>query len=553
MGRLVSTLALVLAGAACLPGGAQAAFGLDEFDASFAGEDGSPAMAAGSHPFAFTTSLKMNASGGEVEGQLRELFLDEPPGLIVAPSSVPRCNDEDFETLNEGRNDCPDSSAVGIFEYASGDPADWTTAPVFNLVPPTGVLMRLGFRLGGANAIVDFALSPQPPYRLLATVSEIPEAAELFAARLQLWGVPASSSHDGLRGRCAPDGVIGSCPSVSPQVPLLTLPTSCEGPQETFYEALSWEGSEDSGAAITHDSGENPLGFSDCGNLAFDPFASVHPTTAAAQSPTGLDISLAFADEGLASEGIAESQIRDVAFSLSGGMTTSPELASPAGSCSEAALEAETLESAGCPPTSNVGTAEVKSPLLEGQAIHGAIYRATPNENFASDAPVALYVVLKDSGLGVSIAQPVALEADPVSGELIAFAEDMPQLPFSELHLHLVDGEGGPLIGPPQCGKYRAEMALEPWAWEGPFSTLSEFEIVSGAGGGPCPSDARVRYSETQPSVGDGSPLVANGLAASRHRVSHKHRCRKGRHRVRRHGKTRCAVGRHRKHRVGAR
>lgn len=566
MGRLVSILALVLAGLACLPVGAQAAFGLDEFDVTFTSEDGSPAVQAGSHPFAFTTSLKTNVSGGEPQGRLRELFLDEIPGLMAAPNASPRCTAEDFDTLDEGMNDCPDATAVGIFESASGEPDNWTTAPVFNLVPPSGVLLRLGFRVAGAaNAIVDFELSPEPPYRLLASIGEIPEVVELFAAELQLWGVPASPLHDALRGRCGVEG--GSCPANVAQQPFLTLPTSCLGPQETFYEALSWEGDEGSGSAFTHDGADDPLGFGGCGSLAFDPKVALAPTTEAAASTTGLDISLDVEDEGLGNPaGLARSQIREALFALPEGMGAGSALTS-GDSCTEAELEAETPEAppAGCPSASQVGTAEVESPLL-AEPIAGAVYRATPGENFAGDAPIGLYVVLRSPGLGILIAQPVGVEEELETGRLVAVAEDLPQLPFSHLEIQLDEGSGeGPLISPSLCGDYEAEAQLVPWAGNGTIAASSLFSIVSGPGEGPCPEEGEGDESDGEEEAEEAeeeeqacgvcanAPLPSSAASiqpgpASVPQASQRRRsCLKGKRGVRRHGKPHCVKKRHRK------
>jgi hypothetical protein len=547
--RFVLLLGIALAGAACLPAGAQAAFGFSEFDVTFTDSAGLPATQAGSHPFAFTTSFEANVDGEEADGRLRELFLDLPPGLVVNPFAVPRCTADDFETLNEGVNDCSNAAAVGVAESASGEPETWTATPVFSLVSPASVPLRLGFRVAAAaNVIVDFELSSESPYRLLATVGEIPEAVELFAAKLQLWGVPASPLHNDSRGWCAVMG--GSCPTSVPQLPLLTLPASCEGPQETIYGAFSWGGDEDWGAAFLP-------GLGGCDALAFEPAADFQLATEAAGSLTGLDVSIDFEDQGLSNPGgLAESQVRDLVVALPGGTTAGPSLASASGSCAEADLEAEAPASApgeGCPAVSTVGMAEAESSLLAGELLEGAVYRATPHQNLAGNAAMALYVVLKNADTGMIIKQPVSLAADAATDQLVAVAEEMPQLPFSHLRLHLDDGASGPLVSPPRCGDYEIEAELTPWADHGDYLVRSEFSLDSGPGDGPCPSG-----ESTQSPSGDGAPVPAVAAAPAvirpfvrpcprgkrairRNGIRHcMKRCPKGKRKARRKGTVRC-------------
>lgn len=506
LGRLsVAALLITLVGATGAPASAQADFGINDFDVTFHAEGGTTASQAGSHPFAFTTSLKVNSNDETPEGELKELFLDEIPGVVANPIAVPRCKSEDFERLSEGANDCPSSTAVGIFESAAGASGQWATTPVFNLVPPDGTVMRLGFRIADtANVIVDFELSKDPPYRLLATVADFPQAITLLAAKLQLWGVPANQAHDPFRGRCAALG--GLCPAGAPQQPFMTLPTSCEGPQSTYYEVLSWEGAEADGSAVSHDGAKppTPAGFTGCGRLSFGPSVDVEPTTEAAHSPSGLSLSIDVFDEGLGNPaGIAQSQIRDLVLALPEGMTINPKATNGLEYCSEAELDSEAPDSSsgeGCPVGATQGTVEVETPLAEG-LLEGSIFAAEPSEE-NPDLP-RLYAVAKAPELGVVVKQIVEIEQDPETGQLFFFAEELPELPLSHLALHLNEREGGLLLTPPRCGVYNGKdaahepirSALTPWSGTSPLAISSSFEITSGPNGGPCPTD----QGNTQP------------------------------------------------------
>jgi hypothetical protein len=578
MKRIVLILAVTLAPTVCLPAGAQAAFGIDHFDVSSTESDGTPATQAGSHPFAVTASLGANFTGDELDGRLRSLFVEHAPGLVGDTVAYPRCTRAAFDALEEGVNDCPLEAVVGISASSFDEPGKWITAPIFNLAPAPGALSALGFRVAGAeNLVVDIGLSQDPPYSLIADVRDVPEALELFALKVQLWGDPASTAHDGLRGVCGvysatlSSGDVSafqfesksgaSCPVASSTRSFLTLPTSCEGPLVSFYGALSWEDDVDFGFGLTHDNGGNPQSLAGCGTLAFSPSLAVQPTTEAAKSPTGLDLSLAFHDEGLVSPaGRARSTVREVALVLPKGMIAGPPLTSAAGACSEADVVEEALDSGpgeGCPASARVGTVEVESPLIEA-SLEGHVYRAIPFENFA-EAPTALYLVLKNSDLGIVVKQAVGLEPDPETGELIVFAEELPQLPFSHLRLHLDEGLGGPLITP-LCGDYEIWSELVPWAADIGYMVSSKFDLDVGPGGGPCPSEESSQpppdgpSAAPPPAVATPQPIASScpkGKRAIRRNGVRRcvRRCRKGKRVVRRKGKIRCVM-KHRKRRA---
>lgn len=544
MKRFVSLLAISLAGVACLPAGAQAEFGLGDFDVSFTESDGSFANQAGSHPFAFTTSFEAEVDGEETDGRLRELFLDLPPGLIADTTAYPRCAATDF--LAEAGPACSLATVVGTSTSTFLEADNSEAAPVYSLVAPEGAPLRLGFRIGEvASVVVDVGLNPDPPHNPIAVAGDWPETVDVFFAEVQLWGVPAHPAHDALRGGQA--GV--------PARPFLTLPTSCDGPLATFFEAVSWD-------ALSDDGESSSLGMTGCGFLAFQSLVTVQPTTEAAQSPTGLELGVDFFDEGLTNpDGIAESQVRDLVLTLPEGMGIDPSGASHPELCSPTQLGEESpqaIADEGCPEGARIGTLEVESPLLEG-ALEGNVYLATPLEDLAGGSPVDFYAVAKSAVLGIVIKQVVEAEPDPETGQLAFVAKDIPQLPFSHVSLRLFESVGSPLVSPPFCDDYTVHTQLTPWAADVSFGIDSTFEIETGPGGGPCPSGGSAQASDGDQTSGEAGPSgganrqpldpgpVAAGPVAS---------CPKGKRAIRRNGirhcMKRCPKGKRKAGRKGA-
>ncbi|HWN73511.1 MAG TPA: hypothetical protein VNN15_06870, partial [Solirubrobacterales bacterium] len=202
----------------------------------------------------------------------------------------------------------------------------------------------------------------------------------------------------------------------------------------------------------------------------------------------GLDFSLDVNDPGLTElEGIAGSDIKEARVVMPEGMSANPSVANGLEGCSKAQLAAETASSApgaGCPNASKIGTVEVETPLLD-EALTGSLFVATPYDNEAGSL-VALYMVIKNPKLGVSVKQTLRVELDPVTGRITTVAENLPQLPFSHFLIHLREGPRSPLATPPTCGEQDMEAILTPWAGGPPVVTHSAFSIVSGPGGGAC-------------------------------------------------------------------
>ena len=102
--RRLAIAALLACGAlALLCPAAQASFGFlpsgEGFDVTIAGEgEVGVDTQAGSHPYEITTSVNFKQSGGVTDGDLRDLDLELPPGLIENPSAVSRCTLAAFHT-----------------------------------------------------------------------------------------------------------------------------------------------------------------------------------------------------------------------------------------------------------------------------------------------------------------------------------------------------------------------------------------------------------------------------------------------------------------------
>ncbi len=366
------------------------------------------------------------------------------------------------------------------------------TFPVYNLVPPPGVVAKLGFVVvGRAPVPIDLVLNPDPPYNVIAQVHAVSQTVFYYDSQVKVWGVPGAEAHDEERGSCAVNG--GTCPVNLPERPFIGLPTSCDGPLPATFKADSWQepGAFFEETIFTHDNltPPQPLGAYGCSKLGFSPTIEAKPTSKAASSPTGLDFSLDVDDEGLISPtGYADSTIEKAVVTLPEGMSANPSIAEGLEVCTEAQLAKETAFSApgaGCPNASKIGTVEVETPLLD-ENVNGSLFIAKPYEN-PFDSLLAMYIVIKNPTLGIKVTQALEIIPDPVTGQLTTVAEDLPRLPFSHFKLHFREGARSPLATPQACGAHTVKAVLTPHSGAPPVTTTSAFEVITGPGSGPCP------------------------------------------------------------------
>jgi hypothetical protein len=175
MKRVALTFGLaVLALALAAPGACGLVLppGSEGFDANVYSEGGGLAEQAGSHPGAVSFSVDFETEGGGpfTEGNLRNLSLEMPPGLIEnptalspdAPIAAGECSQLAFSTPRSSPfeeslsgESCPDRTQVGVVTVRSSfGGGEERSFGLFNLVPPQGAPSELGFNPNGQPIVL---------------------------------------------------------------------------------------------------------------------------------------------------------------------------------------------------------------------------------------------------------------------------------------------------------------------------------------------------------------------------------------------------------------
>ncbi len=508
--------------------------GFQEFDAELTAPDGLPATGADSHPYQYTTSFGVNvapAPAGSAalfvpaEGDLKEIEVALPPGLIGNPTAIERCSHRQFnairsvfvpeEGLDARLNDCPNGSAVGlaVVQQLEGGAAT-ARFPIYNLIPPKGMPAQFGFQVLGLPIYINTRVRSDGDYGITAYLHNTTQAQRVTAARVTIWGTPWDESHDPLRGECGE--MNGLCPVEEPPRPFLRLPSSCENPLATTMSFDTWA---NPGTLIERAFTEAAP--QECELPDFSPEIEAKPTTNVADAPSGLHFNLHLPQaENDDPEGLAEADLRDAAVTLPPGFVINPASAAGQGACSAAQIglttpvgqsEARfTAEPPECPDDSKVGKVEVDTPLVD-HPVPGSVYLAMPHENpFAS--LLAIYITVDDPQTGVVVKLAGHVKPDPVTGQLTTTVNGSPQLPFEDFQLDFFEGARAPLRTPAVCGTHTTTTSLKPWTSPafGPNATPSDsFQITQApASAGSCPASPGAQPNGPSFQAGTAAPVA---------------------------------------------
>jgi hypothetical protein len=503
--------------ALALPTGAQAEFGfkagVQGFSAAVVAEGGAPATLAGSHPYRLDLSVAFEEEESPSQpgtsfpdGDLRDLSIDLPPGMLANPSILPTCTvtafhaprNSPFEVSRSGES-CSDRTQVGTLEVESS--LGERRFGLFNLEAAPGRAAQLGASPYGAPVAFDVVVRPSADgtYALALAVANFPQSLDVSGLSLSLWGVPWALSHSSERGNCLneqePSFPWAKCsvgpPANNKPLAYLTLPTLCGAPISFAASATSWQqAGQASASAHNLDPSDKALPITGCAGLGFKPLPEGNLTDKMASSPSGFNFRLENESDALIDPTQRiPAQVNSVVVGLPSGVTVNPSVGAGLGACTPAQYAAETAqgpEGSGCPNAAKIGDFEVITPLFS-ERLRGAVYLASPYQNPSGNL-VAVYLVARSSGRGILVKLAGKIDPNQATGTLTATFDGLPQLPYTDLDLTFRTGQRSFLITPASCGQATTQIEMAPWGGIlGNAHATTASQITAGIGGGPCP------------------------------------------------------------------
>ena len=421
---------------------AHAAFGVQSFtaEARKSATPGDLDTQAGSHPFVGVTDFTLNNTLGIPDGNVKNVRVDLPAGLISNPEATPKCTDVQFPA-------CPANTKLGTETITAGG----ITPPpidVFNMVPGPGQVSDFAFDapVFGRTDIIG-GLRDTGDYGLFFTISNIPQAAGLTRSVLSFEGVPSTN------------------------IPFITLPTECGVPGSTKLTVESWQG--DTATSVTP-----PTEVAGCDQVPFAPSIAVTPDTTQRDKPTGMSVDL-HVPQALDPDGIESSHLKDSVVTLPPGVSLNPPAASALAACTDEQFGIGTHDPVACPDSSKVGTTEIDTPVLSAP-LTGSVYLGTPH----ADNPFRIFVLAE--GFGLSVRLEGRVTPDPATGQLTATFLDTPQVPFTDFILHFNGGPNATLANPLACGAATTTSSLTPYSGQPPATPTSAYTVDSDGQGGDC-------------------------------------------------------------------
>jgi hypothetical protein len=387
-------------------------------------------------------------------GYLKEMELQLPPGLVADPGATSRC--EMSSVLAET---CPARAAVGVAEITIAVAPEFervrkTTVLVYNVEPYPEEPAAFAFLVYESPVRLDASLQRKNGYRLSMSAADVSDERPLLSARITLWGIPAD--HNGpschLNEAAEEECVEFGGPGEGQPLPFLSNPVACGATLESGLLAHSWQ--EPDAFPADGAGGIGPI--TGCEGLQFEPSISVKPAKpeeTQARAPAGYEIAVKMPGNQLP-EGRAPAELRSARLTLPAGTVVSPSGTSGLQACSGAQFELEHSETAECPPSSQIGSTTITTPLL-AKPLEGQVFLGSPECGLCTtqDAQEGkmIHVLVQAAGSGVFAKLTGSISVSPTTGGLTLAIQESPQLPVEELKLVLYGGPKALLANPPEC------------------------------------------------------------------------------------------------------
>ena len=425
-GRLARiALATALAAVVGFAGAQRAeAFEIVSFGGSATDLEGNPLTQAGAHPD-LTTTFEVSGGANGPDANFKDIEVDLPPGLVVDPSATPTCTQGQLGAVYPDQG-CPETAQVGRIDVQLNFSGVMVplAAPIYNLVPPTGVPARLGANIASVLVNFDGKVRSGGDYGITTVLRNNSQSLPVQSGTVVLWGVPADGAHDPAR-TCTVEGVPHEgCGTSEVRRPLVSNPTDCTaGPLTTTIRVNSWQhpGVTET-ASFDSDFKGNPFRVTGCESVQFEPTLTVQPQSHMADTPTGLDVSLKIPQSD-DPDGYSSALLNRATVTLPAGMAVNPSSADGLAACTPAQIGLENDLGPTCPDAAKIATANIDTPLLE-QDLEGGVYLAKQRDN-PFNSTLAIYLVAEIPGVVIKL--PGKISPDPVTGQLQATFDDNPQ------------------------------------------------------------------------------------------------------------------------------
>jgi hypothetical protein len=465
---------------------------------------GHPDLQAASSPLNTFATFTLNENGSkEVEGQVRRIRVDSPPGLITSPHAIPTC-----EVSKLAKLECPNMSIIGKVsgaeETSKGTQSPFEF-PVYNVVPPAGSPADFAYptpkgvvqMIGGVswhNELLkgEGAKTPTGDSHEFFTIEGIQQSPPLVSFTVAFFGFPEE-----VNGGGAPDNAF------------IRIPTSCTGPATNYLEVESYEAESKSyGFTPVPPFTPIPLETMNCKAVPFPSSFNVNPETTQSDAPDGAEVAIV-APQNQKPHELASSHLRTVQVTLPEGMTLNPSAAHGIEGCTAEQVEITPAKPTNtCPAGSKIGTATVETPAVlapkgsptehEG-VLTGNIYLGKPASGPITGPPYTIYVTAESGEYGVGLVQKGTVVPNEATGQLTTTFEENPQSPFSSFVMRFNGGALAPLANPLVCGIATTTASLAPWSGNLASAFSPAFTVDGNGKGGACASP--LPFSLTQSTV----------------------------------------------------